>query len=299
MTSVRVEAHAKVNLGLAVLGRREDGYHEIDTVLQTVSLSDTITLTPRAGSKRVSLEAEGLDVPLDESNLAHAAARAVMDGTGCGGVHVALRKRIPVGAGLGGGSADAAAVLVGMNTLYNLGLSVGRLRELGAGIGSDVPFLVEGGTARARGRGEVLDRLPPFKGAWFVLATPRFEVSAREAYEAARIGLTEAARFIKVICSGMQEGDLDAVAGALTNDLEAPVLARYPEVGRVRDALLESGALAAVMTGSGPTVLGLARRREDAARTASRLETRDWSLHIVEPIETGCRITERAGSGEV
>ena len=291
MAGVRVEAHAKVNLGLEVLGRRADGYHDIDTIFQTISLSDTLTVSPTlAGTEEPSLEVEGHPVPLDASNLAVLAARAVMERTGCPAPALALTKRIPVGAGLGGGSADAAAVLVGMNELYGLALEVEVLAELALGIGSDVPFLLSGGTARGGGRGELLERLPAVSGLCFVLVTPDFEVRAAEAYLRARIGLTRQGSFTKLNCSAIQNGDFRALVRGLGNDLEAGVVSSYPEVGRVKARLIELGVLAAVMSGSGPTVLGVTTREEEASGIASRLEGRGWQVHVAEPIETGCTI---------
>lgn len=294
MEEARVEAHAKVNLGLAVLGRRTDGYHEIDTILQTVSLSDSLVIRRSATrGSRAALEVTGLPVPTDGRNLAVRAASALEDETGCPGVTIALEKRIPVGAGLGGGSADAAAVLVGMNALLELGLSDPELERIALRIGSDVPFLVQGGTARGRGRGERLERLPAFTGAWFVLATPPFEVSAREAYGLARIGLTGHQGFIKLICSAIQKGDVRELADALRNDLEPGVSSTRPAVAELKNALIACGAMGAVMSGSGPTVVGVAAGREDAEGIAGRLGGRGLSIHVVEPVGHGCRVGER------
>ncbi len=291
MASVRVEAHAKVNLGLEVVRRRTDGYHDIDTIFQTISLSDTLEVAPGATvADDPTLEVKGLPVPLDAANLAVLAARAVMKETGCAAPALRLTKRIPVAAGLGGGSADAAAVLVGMNELFGLGLDEAALADLAIGIGSDVPFLVRGGTARGRGRGELLEPLPAVSGLAFVLVTPDFEVRAAEAYRRARIGLTGTGSFTRLNCSAIQNGDFRALARGLGNDLEAGVVSSYPEVGRVKARLIELGVLAAVMCGSGPTVLGVTTREEDATGIASRLEGRGWQVHVAEPIDTGCTI---------
>ncbi len=290
MAGIGIEVYAKINLGLAVVGRRDDGYHDIDTLFQTVSLADTVALESKAGGAGISLRVEGAQVPEGPSNLAWKAAAAVIERTGSPGVAIALKKRIPVAAGLAGGSADAAAVLVGMNELYGLGLGLSDLREIGLAIGSDVPFVVRGGTARGRGRGERIEQLPPLRGAWFVLVTPEMAVSAASAYGQARIGLTESAEFIRLNCSAIQNGDFRALARGLGNDLEAGVVSSYPEVGRVKARLIELGVVAAVMSGSGPTVLGVTTRKEDASGIASRLEGRGWQVHVAEPIETGCTI---------
>lgn len=287
---VVVAAPAKINLSLSVGPTRPDGFHEIDTIFQTVSLFDTVRLSPRAGAE-VELTVEHPGVPSDATNLAYRAAEALIDETGCPGVSIGLDKRIPVAAGLGGGSADAAAVLVGMNALHRLGLGLERLEGVAATIGSDVPFFLSGGTARGRGRGEVIEVLPPWGGGWLVLATPRIAVSARDAYDWARIRLTEGDVFTRLNCSGIQNGRLRLDEEALFNDLETGVVAAHPEVEAAREALLEAGASCARMSGSGPTVFGLAGGRDNAERIASRLRVRDWTIHVVEPIDTGCRVT--------
>ena len=295
MSWVRVEAHAKVNLGLAVVARRGDGYHEIDTVFQTISLSDTVVLE---SGGRLELRVSGLGVRSDRGNLAWRAAETVMERTGCPPVGIALTKRIPVAAGLGGGSADAAAVLAGANELYRLGLGLEDLEQLGAEIGSDVPFLIRGGTARGRGRGERLERVRRLQGVWFVLVTPRSEVSARKAYGKARIGLTATRRLIRLTCSAIQNSDWHALGRALRNDLEAGVVSFCPEVGAARDALRRAGALGVVMSGSGPTVVGLTESEEAAREIASHLSGHDWTIHVVEPIDAGCAITGHGDEAE-
>jgi 4-diphosphocytidyl-2-C-methyl-D-erythritol kinase len=292
MAGIVIEAHGKVNLGLAVIARRADGYHEIDTLFQTVSLADTVALRP-SGVRGISLRSEGGAVPVGDANLAWRAAAAVIERTGCPGVSIALTKRIPVAAGLGGGSADAAAVLVGMNELFGLGLGLRDLRAVGLGIGSDVPFLVRGGTARATGRGERIEQLPPLRGAWLVLVTPDRAISAASAYSGARIGLTRSREFIRLNRSAIQDGDVRGLAKRLRNDLEAGVVSSCPDVATIEQRLLELGALGAVMSGSGPTVVGVCEGPEAASRLALRLAGRDWRIHVVEPIDAGCRVTYR------
>lgn len=292
MPRIVVEAHSKINLGLAVVRRRSDGYHDIETIFQTVSLADTVAVEP-AGRGGISLAAEGERVPAGPSNLAWAAAAAVMERTGSPAVAIALEKRIPVAAGLGGGSADAAAVLVGMNELFGLGLSLSDLREIGLEIGSDVPFMLGGGTARGRGRGEVIEQLPPLRGAWFVLVTPPRAISAASAYAAARIGLTHSVDLIRLNRSAIQDGDVRGLAKGLRNDLEAGVVLSCPDVATAKGRLTELGVLGAVMSGSGPTVVGVLDNEEAASDVASRLGRRDWRTHVVEPINAGCRVAHR------
>ena len=293
MATVTIEAHAKVNLGLEVVAKRPDGFHDIDTIFQTVSLSDTVVLDSGTALASVVLTTAGHPVPTDAGNLAVRAADLLRERKGCPAPAIHLTKRTPVGAGLGGGSADAAAVLAGMNELYGLGLALSDLEALALEIGSDVPYLIRGGTSRGRGRGEILDPLPALSGLWFVLVTPPFEVSAAEAYRKTRIRLTGRRGFTRLNCSAIQNGDSEALVRGLRNDLEAGVVLSYPEVGRVRNRLSELGVLVAVMCGSGPTVMGVTTTEEEAARIASELHGREWQVHIAEPIDTGCRIVTK------
>lgn len=286
MADLRVHAFAKVNLILQVLERRPDGYHGIDTLFQSVDLADTVELTESADA--MHLEADGLEVPLDERNLAWRAAELLRTHTGCPAVAIRLQKRIPVAAGLGGGSADAAGVLVGMRKLFDLSIDDEELARLGLTIGSDVPFMLRGGTARGRGRGEELVWWPPLEGFALILVTPPVAVSARSAYESVRIGLTDESVFTRLNCSAIQEGDVRALSGALRNDLEPGVVSCCPEVVAARVSLLEAGARGVLMSGSGPTVLGLAETKEDAEAVAGRVRTSGWAVHIVEPIDSGC-----------
>ncbi len=298
LQGVSVEAFAKINLGLAVTAARADGYHDIETLFQSVSLSDTLALAPLPRPLRVSLSVHGLSVPGGPENLAWRAAEAALAEFGCPGVSIDLTKRIPVAAGLGGGSADAAAVLVGVDALFDIGAPRDRLLGVAATLGSDVPFMLSGGTALGTGRGENLERLPALSGVWFVLATPRFGVSAGDAYRMARIGLTEPVSFIRVNCLAVREGDIPTLAKGLRNDLEAGVVSACPEVARVKDALLEQGALAAVMCGSGPTVLALVKDEQAGESISTRLAGRGWDIHVVAPIDVGQRVT-RSRTGPV
>lgn len=289
MGSLTLEAYAKVNLGLAVTARRADGYHEIDTIFQTVSLSDTIRI--ESCDEVTTLSVTGLEVPAGRGNLAHRAAETLITRTGCSPVALTLTKRIPVAAGLGGGSSDAAAVLNGMNTLFGLRLRPEELEQIALELGSDVPFLVQGGTARGQGRGDVLTRLPGLTGVALVLVTPRVAVTAAQGYALARIGLTESATLIRLRCSAIQEGGTGLLELPLRNDLEAGVVSCCPDVAGARAALAEAGARAIVMSGSGPTVLALTRDDEEARQVASRVDGRGLQIHIVRPTATGSSVT--------
>jgi len=261
--SVTVHAHAKINLELRVTGARADGFHELETVFQSLELHDTLRCERRDGPFRIACDAPG--VPVDSGNLVWRAAEALWrhlgrDGEPAGAV-VALDKRIPVRAGLGGGSADAAAALVGLADIWGAGPPPAALASMAAGIGSDVAFSLTGGTALGLGRGERLVPLPDLAPHWVVLAQPGFGVSTAEAY-----------RWYDGVASagGVAPAPLDVAwtlgTGPIRNDLEGPVAARHPEIAAARTALLESGARVAGMSGSGSAVFGLFEARGPAER---------------------------------
>ena len=270
---VTVEANAKINLTLDILGKRPDGYHEVAMVMQTVGLHDTLTLEKR--EQGISLNINVPWLKADEKNLAWRAAALVQVEFGLtGGVHIELTKRIPVAAGLAGGSADAAAVLKGMSELYGLNLSDNKLCELGAKLGSDIPFCLLGGTMLATGRGEVLKRLPDMPETWVVLAKPRISVSTAWAYQNYDEQGAERHPDNEAIKQAIDRGNRKAVAGLLCNVLESVTIKKYDVIADYKQMMLEHGAMASMMSGSGPTVFGLASSREQAEAIADVLRQR-------------------------
>ncbi|KPJ59454.1 MAG: hypothetical protein AMJ46_11080 [Latescibacteria bacterium DG_63] len=262
-------AFAKLNLFLQVLGKREDGYHEIRSLMVTVGLADTLQL--RRTPSEIDLHCKSADVPLGPDNLCWKAASSLREYGGCSsGVEITLTKSIPVAAGLGGGSSDAACTLVGLNRLWELGLGHEELMEVAAGIGSDVSFFVKGGAQLAEGRGEKLTPLESLPELWFVILSPPLKVSSRQAYSAVKIGLTRVEHRNRMEGLGM---GLDAanVAGSLQNDLESGVMEFCPEVRELKSALLSHGALGSLMSGSGPAVFGIARDQTSASAIASEI----------------------------
>jgi 4-diphosphocytidyl-2-C-methyl-D-erythritol kinase len=273
-----LHASAKVNLVLEVLGKRDDGYHELVTVMQAVDLSDRITLED---GEELTLGGRAVGVPTDDRNLALRAARALREAAGVDrGARITLDKRIPVAAGLGGGSADAAAVLVGLNRLWRLRWPIPRLEEVATGLGMDVPFFLRGGTALATGRGE---RIEPLRGRalGLVLVNPRFAVSTAEMYARVTPEMYTDGRHAKTLCAGVGGRSPARVAANLYNGLQEPALAAYPPIGRIRAALLAAGALGALMSGSGPTVFGVARSFEHARQIRRRLTRGAWDCWAV------------------
>ncbi len=267
---LKLLARAKINLTLDILGKRPDGYHEVEMVMQSVALADEVELEKTA--QGVSLTVEGAALAADESNLAwRAAALFLRRFSSAGGIAIRLRKKIPLAAGLAGGSADAAAVLLGMNDLFKKGLNEAALAKLAAEIGSDVPFCLAGGTQLATGRGEILRRLadlPPFP---VVLAKPPVDVSTAWAY--GRYDAQKAVRRPETekMLAAIGAGDRLRICRELCNVLESVTIEEHEEIRRLKERMLEQGALAAMMSGSGPTVFALMESEEAAQTLAKKL----------------------------
>jgi 4-diphosphocytidyl-2-C-methyl-D-erythritol kinase len=273
-----VSAAAKVNLALEVLGRRPDGYHEIATVMQAVDLSDRLVLED---ADVFELSTSDPELPVDERNLAYRAAVAMREAAKVErGVRIALDKRIPVAAGLGGGSTDAAAVLVGLNRLWGLRWPAARLDALAVELGMDVPFFLRGGAALATGRGE---RLAPLGSAALalVLVNPRFGVSTAEMYGRMTPAMYSDGARARALAGALNARGVSRVAASLYNGMEAAARAAYPPIGQMQAALVAAGALAAAMSGSGPTVFGLARSPEQARQIQRRVARGAWECWAV------------------
>lgn len=267
-----VKAFAKINLALDVLYKRPDGYHEVAMVMQAVSLADTITLTSHPGDIVLNVNIPGL--PGDASNLAYRAAALIKEYAGIQqGVLITLDKRIPLAAGLAGGSADAAAVLKGLNNLWELNLSLDKLSKLAAKLGSDVPFCLYNGTMLATGRGELLSLLPPLPKCYVILAKPAVEVPTAWVYQEFKADRVQVRPDIAAMSKFLEQGSIDGVAGNLANVLESVTIPAHPEIAKIKESMLKYGAMAALMSGSGPTVFGLAGCQKQAEVIASQLKT--------------------------
>jgi 4-diphosphocytidyl-2-C-methyl-D-erythritol kinase len=266
MSKIEVKAWAKLNLSLDVAGKREDGYHELTMVMQTVSLCDdvSIELTPAGVSAFTSFRF----IPNDERNLAVKAAEAFFAAAGISsGARISINKRIPVGSGMGGGSSDAAAVLRGLNELFGGRFTPRELEDIGARVGSDVPFCVRGGTQLARGRGELLSPLPPLPDCHIVICKPDFSISTPELYRKLDAVQIRCRPDTQGIISALGSGDLAGVARRMYNVFESVPDRRRKSIAAIRSSLLDRGALGSVMTGSGSAVFGIFAG-EDAARAA-------------------------------
>lgn len=277
MKELRLNAYGKVNLSLDVLARRPDGYHEVETVLHTVELHDTVVLRDAEGGIRVVCDHRR--VPTDEQNLVFRTAQLLREVSGTDrGVEIEVRKRIPPASGLGGGSSDAAVTLLGLAQMWKLRLDHAQLVELAAQVGSDVPFFLVGGAALATGRGERLRYLPTLPATWVVLACPDAEVSTAWAYANLDLARVPRRPNTQRLVEALRAEDVAAVARELCNVFEPLVSERYPQVQELKRRLLEAGALGASMTGTGPAVFGLfpgeaeARRAWEALRASGDAE---------------------------
>jgi len=268
---MNIKAHAKLNLTLDILRKREDGYHDLQMVMQSISLCDELTVTPAEGEGAMTTNLSYL--PADGRNLAQLAAAAFREATGLGGeVDIAIEKNIPVCAGLGGGSSDAAAVLHAMNGLTGAGLSVTELAKIGERVGSDVPYCVMGGTALAEGRGELLTPLPPLPHCWVAVCKPSFPVSSPQLFS--RVDVRKIVRRPDTagLLAALEAGDLTGVARRMYNVFEDVMEPRRRgEIESIKAAMIDCGALGASMSGSGPTVFGLFACREEAQAACGRL----------------------------
>ncbi|NOY53890.1 MAG: 4-(cytidine 5'-diphospho)-2-C-methyl-D-erythritol kinase [Deltaproteobacteria bacterium] len=285
MSGLTLSAPAKINLGLLVRGKRPDGYHEIETVLQTVSLYDEIFIEEGGEGIELTLDTPGL--PTGKENLVvRAAGRFYREIGKTPHLRIGLKKKIPVGAGLGGGSSDAAATLAALNRLRGNPLPLSRLMELAAELGMDVPFFLFSATALATGRGEKLQRLPsPSPPLWILLVHPGFHISTKKVYQGVKLGLTTKNKHISIrrfLVTTFTRGH-----SVLSNDLERVTFEAYPRLREIKETILDLGALEGAMSGSGSTLFGIFPDREAACAAGTELENRKGlSVTLVHTLDT-------------
>lgn len=264
--SVLIKAPAKINLSIDVLYKRDDGYHEVEMVMTTIDLEDRVELIPRLDD-RIVVETSASFVPDDERNLAYQAAQLIKERFGVSrGVTIHIEKRIPVSAGLAGGSSDAAATIKGLNRLWQLGLSREEMAELGAMIGSDVAFCVYGGTALGKGRGEKIIPLPSPPPFWVVLAKPPIGVSTAQVYQALDLGKITQRPPTQQLIQALKEKNFTLLTKSMVNVLESVTFRLYPQVKWYKQKMVEFGAEGVLMSGSGPTVFGIVQKESRALR---------------------------------
>lgn len=257
MDSIRLKARAKINLGLDVLGKREDGYHEVRMVMQTIGIYDRLILT-KIPEEEIRITSNLAFLPVNENNLIYKAIKLLKEEYHFpGGVSVDLNKFIPVAAGMAGGSTDAASTMFGVNRLFGLNLSMGKMMELGVRLGADVPYCVMRGTALAEGIGEKLTRITPVPHMWILIAKPQINVSTRLVYEQLDMGGIQKHPDIDGIIRAIEAQDVVRIAQSMGNVLENVTVPLYPVIETIKQDMLSHGAINAMMSGSGPTVFGI------------------------------------------
>ncbi len=308
--SVKIKTPAKINLLLHVKGKREDGYHEIVTVMQAIDLYDELLIEK---ADNLELICTSPDIPSDENNLVYKAAVKLREFTGINeGARISLNKNIPVAAGLGGGSSDAAAALSGLNRLWGLGLTVETLCGLGREIGSDIPFFLGGPTAAGYGRGDELIRLSNETDYWYLLVNPGIMISTAWVYSQVDISaddircnrppldsenwigplvqpnleLTKEVVHIKIFLPDGLRLDGNNIWLFPYNDLEGVVIRRYPVIKKIKDEMVASGAMCALMSGSGSSVFGVFRDRDSAERAGRNMQHYEWRTWIVKALDS-------------
>ncbi len=276
-----LNAYAKLNLGLRVVRKRDDGYHDLHTVFQQIDIHDTLSFEKIKSD--INITSDQSDLPLDHNNLVYKAFMLLKDKYRlCGGLKVHIKKVIPSGAGLGGGSSNAAITLFATNHLWQLEIQKQTLMDLAAEIGSDVPFFLQGGTALGEGRGEILTPLPNLDGIWIVLICPDISVSTAWAYNQLKIALTNDKKIVN-FSPLFHEAAWNEFKLYLINDFERVVFKRYPQFKQYKNQLYDNGAFYASMSGSGSSIFGFFKEKEKAELALTALEKSGLKSYICKP----------------
>lgn len=283
MGELALESYGKINLSLDVLYKRDDGYHELNTIMQQVDLMDKIILKDRENGIKIECNKE--EVPLNQSNLVYRAWEKLSEKTGMDrGIHIIIDKKIPVAGGLAGGSSNAATVLKGLNQLWNLNLSYKELKKIGVKIGADIPFCIKGGTAHAKGIGEKLIKLNGFSNKMVLLANIGVPISTASVYGDLELGNKESRMDIDKMVKYIEDDDLPNVAKNMSNIMEEVVIKKHPIIGEIKKDMVKYGALGSIMSGSGPTVFGLFDDEEKLYRCKKKLEKKVEKVYIARTI---------------
>ena len=286
MDSIVLKSFGKINLGLDVVRRRPDGYHEVRMIMQTVGLCDTLVMKKTAG-KAVTMRCDLSFLPTDRKNLVYQEAELMKEKYHISsGITVDLKKRIPVAAGMAGGSSNCAAAIKGMNELFGLNLSKEEMCEIGVLLGADVPYCIWGGTALAEGIGEKLTRIPSIPDCWILIAKPGISVSTAFAYKNLKLDQLERHPDIDGMIRDLEEQNLDGICSKLENVLETVTIPKHPIIRELKEHLLEHGAEGALMSGSGPTVFGIYKEKRTARKALESLRSIQdvKQAYVVEPV---------------
>lgn len=280
MDKLQLKAYGKINLGLDVIRKRPDGYHDLDMIMQMVDVYDDVIIEKKAGEEIV-VKADAAVLSNGKDNLAYMAAKMLFDEFGIkSGVEITIHKRIPIAGGMAGGSSDCATTLIGINEMFNLGLSKQQLMERGVKLGADVPYCVLGGTAIARGIGEVLTPLPTPPQCHVIIAKPPISVSTAYVYGHIRPDEITKRPDIEQMTLAIKEQDLNKLSDLLYNVMEEVTVSEYPVIEKLKSVMLENGALNSIMSGSGPTVFGLFDDRKKAQAAMKALDSKELTEQL-------------------
>ena len=285
MNEIEIDSYSKINLTLNILAKRQDGYHDIETIMQSINLADRIFI--KEEKEGIKIKCSHPLVPVDSQSLTYRSAEKILRRYRITrGVKIKIDKKIPLASGMAGGSANSASILVGINKLFALNLSNKDLREIGEELGMDVPFCIQNGTALAYHKGEKVTPLSPINPPlWIIIINPGFEIPTKWAYNNLNLEwLKKEKNNTKGMLNALKEGGLPGIAKNLFNSFEGLIIKKYPEIGKIKDRLIEEGALGALMSGSGPTVFGIAQNKEQALKIYEKLKSEYKSIWAVQTI---------------
>lgn len=285
MNEIKINSYSKINLALNILDKRKDGYHEVETIIQSINLADKVIITEER--EGIKIKCNHPQVPVDSQSLAYKSAEKMLKKYGIErGVKIEIDKKIPLASGMAGGSANSATILVGINKLFSLNLSNEVLREIGEELGTDVPFCIQNGTALAYQRGEKITLLPPINPPlWIVVINPGFKISTQWAYNNLDLEKVKGRKDnTKAMLTVLKEGKSQEIAKNLFNSFEELVIKKFPEIEKVKDRLINEGALGALMSGSGPTVFGIAQNKKEALQIYEKLKLEYKSIWVVQTV---------------
>lgn len=291
MNSIDLKSRAKVNLSIDVLGKREDGYHLVEMIMQTIDLYDKLKIT-EIEENSILIKSNSLDIPLNEDNIMYKAVNLLKNQFNIEkGIEISIEKNIPVAAGMAGGSSNAAAVLVGLNTLWNLGLSENELKDIGLKLGADVPFCITGGSALAEGIGEKLTNIKGLPEDLNILVCkPNIFVSTKEVYQSLNMDKVKRRPQNKELIDALQKEDVKFISENMVNVLEEVTSLKYSEIGQIEDIMIKNKALGSMMSGSGPTVFGLFDNKDCAIKAKEDLQAKYNQVYLVKSSNKGVEI---------
>ncbi|WP_419742240.1 4-(cytidine 5'-diphospho)-2-C-methyl-D-erythritol kinase [Paraclostridium dentum] len=291
MNSIDLKSRAKVNLSIDVLGKREDGYHLVEMIMQTIDLYDKLKIT-EIEENSILIKSNSLDIPLNEDNIMYKAVNLLKNQFNIEkGIEISIEKNIPVAAGMAGGSSNAAAVLVGLNKLWNLGLSENELKDIGLKLGADVPFCITGGSALAEGIGEKLTNIKGLPEDLNILVCkPNIFVSTKEVYQSLNMDKVKRRPQNKELIDALQKEDVKFISENMVNVLEEVTSLKYSEIGQIEDIMIKNKALGSMMSGSGPTVFGLFDNKDCAIKAKEDLQGKYNQVYLVKSSNKGVEI---------